>query len=59
MVTCVAALLSYPFDTARRRMMMTSLEEEQYKGLRDFFNKTLTKGSPWKIYKGLNIYFLK
>ena len=58
-VTCLAALLSYPFDTARRRMMMTSLEQQQYTNLRDFFRKNITKKSPFRIYQGLSIYLFK
>jgi len=36
-VTVVAGLLSYPIDTIRRRMMMTSGEAVKYKGSLDCF----------------------
>ncbi|XP_074848044.1 ADP/ATP translocase 4 [Carettochelys insculpta] len=50
-VTTFSGILSYPFDTVRRRMMMQSGEaERQYKGTVDCF---------FKIYKqeGLNAFF--
>ncbi|XP_019377622.1 PREDICTED: ADP/ATP translocase 4 [Gavialis gangeticus] len=51
LVTTFSGILSYPFDTVRRRMMMQSGEtERQYKGTIDCFVK---------IYKleGLNAFF--
>jgi solute carrier family 25 (adenine nucleotide translocator) protein 4/5/6/31 len=40
-VTVTAGLLSYPIDTIRRRMMMTSGEAVKYSGSIDCFNKIL------------------
>jgi len=40
-VTVVSGLLSYPIDTIRRRMMMTSGEAVKYSGSIDCFNKIL------------------
>ncbi|XP_067386278.1 ADP/ATP translocase 4 [Emydura macquarii macquarii] len=50
-VTTFSGILSYPFDTVRRRMMMQSGEaERQYKGTIDCFVKILKK-------EGLNAFF--
>jgi solute carrier family 25 (adenine nucleotide translocator) protein 4/5/6/31 len=40
-VTVIAGLMSYPIDTIRRRMMMTSGEAVKYNGSFDCFNKIL------------------
>ncbi|KFQ75268.1 ADP/ATP translocase 4, partial [Phoenicopterus ruber ruber] len=50
-VTTFSGMLSYPFDTIRRRMMMQSGETEcQYKGTADCFMKIYER-------KGLNAFF--
>jgi solute carrier family 25 (adenine nucleotide translocator) protein 4/5/6/31 len=43
-VTVGSGLASYPIDTIRRRMMMTSGEGEKFSGSIDCFNKILGQG---------------
>lgn len=57
--TITAGLLSFPLDTARRRIMMSSLEATKYDGLIDFCKKSRERGSPLKIYQGFSLYLLK
>ncbi|RNA12011.1 ADP-ATP carrier mitochondrial-like [Brachionus plicatilis] len=42
-VTVASEIVSYPFDTVRRRMMMTSGQTEKYKGSFDCFLKIMRK----------------
>lgn len=58
-VTVGAGLASYPIDTVRRRMMMTSGEGEKYKGSLDCAKKIMaTEG--WKtLFKGAGANILR
>ncbi|XP_005991360.1 ADP/ATP translocase 4 [Latimeria chalumnae] len=52
-VTTFSGVLSYPFDTIRRRLMMQSGEtERQYKGTIDCFNKILKQEGPKAFFRG-------
>lgn len=51
-VTVGAGLASYPIDTIRRRMMMTSGEGEKYKGSVDCFQKILATEGYRSFFKG-------
>jgi len=51
-VTVIAELLSYPNDTVRRRMMMTSGENEKYKGGIDCMIKIIQNEGPKSLMKG-------
>jgi len=58
-VTVGAGLASYPIDTIRRRMMMTSGEGEKYKGSIDCAKKILV-GEGWKsFFKGAGANILR
>ena len=53
--TTTSGLLSYPFDTVRRRMMMDSgrsASEKMYKSTPDCFKQILTKEGPKAFFKG-------
>lgn len=56
MVTMTAGLVSYPFDTVRRRLMMQSGLQggvtQQYTGTIDCFNKILKKEGSKAFFKG-------
>jgi len=52
-VTNVAGIMSYPFDTIRRRLMMTSGSKEKlYSGTVDAFVKILKNEGPGAFFKG-------
>lgn len=52
-VTTLAGLISYPFDTVRRRMMMQSgLKDVMYVNTRDCWKKTFMTEGPRGFYKG-------
>lgn len=54
-VTTGAGIVSYPFDTVRRRMMMQSgrpVEEQQYKSTLDCWGKILAQEGPTAFFKG-------
>ena len=51
-VTVTAGLASYPIDTIRRRMMMTSGEGEKYKGSIDCAQKILANEGMKSFFKG-------
>jgi solute carrier family 25 (adenine nucleotide translocator) protein 4/5/6/31 len=51
-VTVGSGLASYPIDTIRRRMMMTSGEAEKFTGSVDCFQKILAKEGVKSFFKG-------
>ncbi len=52
-VTVGAGIISYPLDTVRRRLMMTSgSKEAKYKGTIDCFNKILAEEGGRAFFKG-------
>merc|ERR1719228_256508 len=51
-VTVTAGLMSYPIDTIRRRMMMTSGQAVKYKGSMDCFVQVLKTEGPMSLMKG-------
>jgi len=52
-VTALAGILSYPFDTVRRRMMMQSgAKEKLYKGTIDCFRVISQKEGTSAFFKG-------
>jgi len=51
-VTVGSGLASYPIDTIRRRMMMTSGEAEKFNGSIDCFQKILAKEGGKSFFKG-------
>jgi len=51
-VTVTAGLMSYPIDTVRRRMMMTSGGAVKYKGSLDCFQQVLKNEGPMSLMKG-------
>jgi solute carrier family 25 (adenine nucleotide translocator) protein 4/5/6/31 len=54
-VTSISGVISYPFDTVRRRMMMMSGQEKegrQYKSTMDCFAKLLKNEGPGAFFKG-------
>jgi solute carrier family 25 (adenine nucleotide translocator) protein 4/5/6/31 len=58
-VTVGAGLASYPIDTIRRRMMMTSGEGEKYKGSMDC-GKKIIASEGWKsLFKGAGANILR
>jgi len=58
-ITIVAGLASYPIDTIRRRMMMTSGEKVKYNGSLDCFRKIVaTEGVP-SLFKGAGANILR
>lgn len=58
-VTVGAGLASYPIDTIRRRMMMTSGEGEKFKGSFDCFQKILAKEGWRSLFKGAGANILR
>jgi solute carrier family 25 (mitochondrial adenine nucleotide translocator), member 4/5/6/31 len=58
-VTVVAGLLSYPIDTIRRRMMMTSGEAVKYSGSLDCFNKILKSEGFMSMMNGAGANILR
>ncbi|XP_076955219.1 ADP,ATP carrier protein 1, mitochondrial-like [Bidens hawaiensis] len=51
-ITNGAGLASYPIDTVRRRMMMTSGQAVKYKGAMDAFTQILKNEGPKSLFKG-------
>ena len=58
-VTISAGLVSYPIDTIRRRMMMTSGEAVKYKGSWDCFLTIMKKEGPMSLMKGAGANILR
>jgi solute carrier family 25 (adenine nucleotide translocator) protein 4/5/6/31 len=58
-VTVGSGLASYPIDTIRRRMMMTSGEGEKFSGSIDCFNKILAKEGWKSFFKGAGANILR
>lgn len=58
-VTVVAGLLSYPIDTIRRRMMMTSGEAVKYNGSLDCFVQILKNEGFMSMMKGAGANILR
>jgi solute carrier family 25 (adenine nucleotide translocator) protein 4/5/6/31 len=58
-VTVSAGLMSYPIDTIRRRMMMTSGQAEKYNGSLDCFTKILKKEGFMSMMKGAGANILR
>ncbi|KAL2630747.1 hypothetical protein R1flu_015433 [Riccia fluitans] len=51
-VTTAAGVVAYPFDTVRRRMMMTSGEAVKYQGTIDAFRQIVAKEGVSALFKG-------
>lgn len=51
-VTVVSGILSYPVDTVRRRMMMTSGEAVKYNGSIDCARQIIAKEGTASLFKG-------
>ncbi|KXS13545.1 ADP/ATP carrier protein [Gonapodya prolifera JEL478] len=58
-VTIGAGLASYPLDTVRRRMMMTSGEAVKYKSSIDCFNQVVAKEGFASLFKGAGANILR
>lgn len=58
-VTVSAGLVSYPIDTIRRRMMMTSGEAVKYKGSFDCFIQIVRKEGAMSLMKGAGANILR
>jgi len=58
-VTVSAGLVSYPVDTIRRRMMMTSGEAVKYSGSMDCFVKILKTEGVGSLFKGAGANILR
>ncbi|KAK7859485.1 ADP,ATP carrier protein 3, mitochondrial-like [Quercus suber] len=58
-ITIGAGVASYPFDTVRRRMMMTSGEAVKYKSSLDAFNQILKNEGAKSIFKGAGANILR
>jgi len=58
-VTIGAGLASYPIDTIRRRMMMTSGEAVKYKSSYHAFKEIITKEGPKSLFKGAGANILR
>ncbi|PPQ76126.1 hypothetical protein CVT26_011657 [Gymnopilus dilepis] len=58
-VTTVAGLCSYPLDTIRRRMMMTSGSNVHYKGIVDCARQIISKEGPRSLFKGAGANILR
>jgi len=58
-VTVSSGLMSYPIDTIRRRMMMTSGEAEKYKGSMDAAMKIMSKEGFMAFFKGAGANILR
>jgi solute carrier family 25 (adenine nucleotide translocator) protein 4/5/6/31 len=58
-VTVTAGLISYPLDTIRRRMMMTSGEAAKYKGSIDCAMQVLSKEGVGAFFKGAGANILR
>jgi solute carrier family 25 (mitochondrial adenine nucleotide translocator), member 4/5/6/31 len=58
-ITIVAGLASYPIDTVRRRMMMTSGQAVKYKSSLDAFNQIVAKEGFNSLFKGAGANILR
>jgi len=58
-VTVVAGLLSYPVDTVRRRMMMTSGEAVKYNGSMDCLKQIVSKEGIMPLFNGAGANILR
>ena len=58
-VTTSAGLASYPMDTVRRRMMMTSGEAVKYKGSLDCFSQIVKAEGVKSLFKGAGANILR
>lgn len=58
-ITTGAGLASYPIDTVRRRMMMTSGEAVKYSGSLDCFNQIIKKEGMKSLFKGAGANILR
>jgi len=58
-VTTGAGIASYPLDTVRRRMMMTSGEAVKYKSSFDAFNKIVAAEGVKSLFKGAGANILR
>ncbi|RDY09601.1 ADP,ATP carrier protein, mitochondrial [Mucuna pruriens] len=58
-VTIGASIASYPFDTVRRRMMMTSGEAVKYKTSLDAFSQIVKKEGAKSLFKGAGANILR
>lgn len=58
-VTVISGLVSYPVDTIRRRMMMTSGQAEKYSGSIDCFVKIMKKEGFMSLMKGAGANILR
>ncbi|CAN6201683.1 unnamed protein product [Urochloa humidicola] len=58
-ITNGANLASYPLDTVRRRMMMTSGEAVKYKGAMDAFSQIVKNEGPKALFKGAGANVLR
>jgi len=58
-ITIVAGLASYPIDTVRRRMMMTSGQAVKYKSSLDAFNQIIAKEGVSSLFKGAGANVLR
>ena len=58
-ITIGAGLASYPIDTVRRRMMMTSGEAVKYSGSVDAFKQIIAKEGAKSLFKGAGANILR
>ncbi|XP_061181802.1 uncharacterized protein LOC133190282 [Saccostrea echinata] len=58
-VTVLAGLVSYPLDTIRRRMMMTSCEQVKYKGWIDCARYAIKNDGFFSLYRGVFVTIVK
>jgi len=58
-VTTGSGLASYPLDTVRRRMMMTSGEAVKYKSSLDAFNQIVAREGVKSLFKGAGANILR
>ncbi|PSR80612.1 mitochondrial carrier domain-containing protein, partial [Coniella lustricola] len=58
-VTTAAGIASYPLDTVRRRMMMTSGEAVKYNGSLDAFRQIVAKEGVKSLFKGAGANILR
>ena len=58
-VTTGAGIASYPLDTVRRRMMMTSGEAVKYKSSMDAFQQIVAKEGVKSLFKGAGANILR
>lgn len=58
-ITTGAGLASYPIDTVRRRMMMTSGEAVKYTGSLDCFKQIIAKEGTKSLFKGAGANILR